>query len=181
MTPELFPIRSESEIPVELRGTPIGLLLEYHNLKRPYDTYTSAQMLIGMCMDNRKHLHMPDNFSFIIRTGGANLRYSEFRVSYAIAVGGVKQIALIGHNQCGMSGLNDRREIFVQGMVDRAGWDRKRASDHFDAFVDIHEIGNETSFILGERNRLKLHYPKIDVACFIYNVDDNLLYGVRGQ
>ena len=40
-----------------------------------------------MCMDNRKHLHIPDNFAFIIRSGGANLRYSEFKVSYAIAVG----------------------------------------------------------------------------------------------
>src|SRR5690349_20749969 len=63
---------------------PIGKLLEYHNLDRPFDVYPSAQLLVGMCMDHRKHLHMPDNFAYIIRTGGANLRYSEFKVSYAI-------------------------------------------------------------------------------------------------
>jgi len=66
-----------------------------------------------MCMDNRKHLHMPDNFAFIIRTGGANLRYSEFKVSYAIAVGGVRHIALIGHSKCGMVNLAARKEAFV--------------------------------------------------------------------
>ena len=89
----------------EYRETPVGLLLEYHNLNRPLDNFTTAQLLIGMCMDNRKHLRIPDNFAYIIRAGGANLRYSEFKVSYAIAVGGVKSIALIGHNHCGMVNL----------------------------------------------------------------------------
>jgi len=80
------------------QNTPIGLLLEYHNLNRPYDTYNQAQLLIGMCMDNRKYLHVPDNFAYIIRTGGANLRYSEFKISYAIAIGRVNYIAIIAHN-----------------------------------------------------------------------------------
>ena len=46
-------------------------------------------LLVGMCMDNRRHVYIPDNFAFIIRSGGANLRCSEFKVSYAIAVGQV--------------------------------------------------------------------------------------------
>jgi len=92
----LLAINSVDDIPAPYRGTPIGLLLEYNNLDRPFEEYTNAQLLVGMCMDNRKHLHMPDNFSYIIRTGGANLRYSEFKVSYAISVGGVRHIALIG-------------------------------------------------------------------------------------
>ena len=96
----LVTVSSSEDIFPEYRNTPIGLLLEYHNLKRQPDTYAQAQMLIGMCMDNRKHLHIPDNFAFIIRTGGANLRYSEFKVSYAIAVGNIQYIALIGHNNC---------------------------------------------------------------------------------
>src|SRR5688500_7364971 len=96
----LLAVTSDNDIPKELISTPIGSLLQYHNLDKKYGEYTSAQMLIAMCMDNRKHLHIPENFAFIIRTGGANLRYSEFRVSYAIAVGGVHYIALIGHNNC---------------------------------------------------------------------------------
>ena len=97
----LIPVVSDRDIASLYRDTPIGLLLQYHNLQRPFETYNQAQLLIGMCMDHRKHLHIPDNFAYIIRAGGANLRYSEFKVSYAIAVGEVRCIALIGHSRGG--------------------------------------------------------------------------------
>ena len=172
----LIPIDSQADLPRTYRGTPVGLLLEYHNLNRPYETYTSAQLLVGMCMDNRKHLHIPDNFAFIIRTGGANLRFSEFKVSYAIAVGGARAIALIGHTQCGMVNLIARKETFVQGLVERAGWSRASAEKHFRQHAPMFEIGNEIEFILSEANRLRAQYPKIPVAPILYKVEDNRLY-----
>ena len=164
------------DIPAEYRDTPIGLLLEYHNLGRDLDQYTKAQLLIGMCMDHRKHLLIPDNFAYIIRAGGANLRYSEFKVSYAIAVGGVSTIALIGHNNCGMVHLMTKREIFIDGLVERAGWDREWAEQHFTHFSSMYEIGNEIDFVLSEAKRLCLRYPKIQVAPLMYRVEDNRLY-----
>lgn len=172
-------VTSKEDIFPEYQQTPIGLLLEYHNLQRSYDTYTSAQMLIGMCMDNRKHLHIPDNFAYIIRSGGANLRHSEFKVSYAIAVGGARAIALIGHNQCGMVNLDARRELFVNGLVDNAGWQRAAAEEHFERFAPTFEIENEVDFVLSEAVRLRHLYPKIKVAPMIYLVEDGLLYLVR--
>lgn len=175
----LIPMLSESDIPQQYRGTAIGLLLEYHNLGRPYETYSNAKLLIGMCMDNRKHLHIPDNFAFIIRSGGANLRYSEFKVSYAIAVGEVSCIALVGHDQCGMVNLVGRREQFIRGLVERAGWPSQAAEEHFHHFAPMFEIGNETDFVLSEVARLRLRYPTILVAPFLYKVDDNRLYLIR--
>lgn len=169
-------ISSTADIPPPYSETPIGLLLEYHNLNRPYETYSSAQMLIGMCMDNRKHLHIPDNFAFIIRTGGANLRYSEFKVSYAIAVGGVRSIALIGHTQCGMVNLIARKDKFVQGLVQNAGWTAETAEEHFFHYAPMFEIGNEVDFIISEVKRLRLRYPKVQVAPMMYRVEDNRLY-----
>lgn len=80
-------------------------MLGYHNLNREFENYSNAQLLIGMYMDICKHLHMPDNFAFIIGSGGVNLRYSWFKVSFAISIGGVKHIALIGHSDCGMRNL----------------------------------------------------------------------------
>jgi len=136
-------------------------------------------MLIGMCMDNRKHLHMPDNFSFIIRSGGANLRHSEFKVSYAIAVGGVKHIAIIGHNNCGMVNLKSRENLFVNGLVEFAGWNKDDAIAHFKASEPIFEIDNEIDFVVSEAERLRLRYPKIKVAPMFYNVDDNRLYLIK--
>ncbi len=172
----LLPITARGDIPPQYRDTPIGLLLEYHNLDRSYETYSAAQVFIGMCMDNRKHLHIPDNFAFIIRSGGANLRYSEFKVSYAIAVGGVRSIALIGHTQCGMVNLIARKEQFIRGLVDNAGWSSEEAEEHFLHFAPMFEIGNEVDFILSEVKRLRLRYPKIPVAPMVYRVEDNRLY-----
>lgn len=175
----LVAVESPEDISAQYRDTPIGRLLEYHNLDRPFDVYTHADLLIGMCMDSRKHLHIPDNFAFILRAGGANLRPSEFKVSYAIAVGGVRAIALIGHTQCGMANLMAKKQAFVQGLVEGAGWEPAAAEDHFYHFSPIFEIGSEVDFILAESKRLRARYPKILVAPLMYRVEDNRLYLVK--
>jgi carbonic anhydrase len=172
----LLPLASPADIPAEYSDTAIGRLVEYHNLERPLDPCTQAQLLVGMCMDNRKHLRIPDNFAYIIRAGGANLRYSEFKVSYAIALGGVRAIALIGHNHCGMVNLISKREPFIQGLVDNAGWEREWAEAHFMHFAPMFEIGNEVDFVLSETKRLRLRYPHIQVAPLLYRIEDNRLY-----
>ena len=177
----LISIDSTENIPEAYRETPIGLLLEYHNLERPFSSYSQAQLLIGMCMDNRKHLNIPDNFAFIIRAGGANLRASEFKVSYAIAVGGISYIALIGHNQCGMVNLVARKELFIQGLVERGGWNKEQAEEHFMNFAPLFEIGNEIDFVLSEAKRLRLKYPKVPVVPMLYKVENNRLYLLSEQ
>jgi carbonic anhydrase len=177
----LVTIDGTADIFSEYRDTPIGLLLEYHNLQRPFETYTTAQLLVGMCMDHRKHLRIPDNFAYIIRAGGANLRYSEFKVSYAIAVGGVRHIALIGHTNCGMVNLMSKREAFIQGLVDNAGWEHEWAAQHFMQFAPMFEIGNEVDFVSSEARRLRLRYPRIQVAPLMYRIEDNRLYLLREE
>ena len=172
----LLPINSKDDILEEWRNTPIGLLLEFHNLNRPFEPIDTAQLLVGMCMDNRKYLNIPDNFAFIIRSGGASLKYSEFKVSYAIAVGRVSYIALIGHNNCGMVNLISRKNEFIDGLVSSAGWEKERALEQFMNFAPMFEIGNSVSFILSETKRLRLCYPKIKIAPLYYLVEDNKLY-----
>ncbi|MBI3189112.1 MAG: carbonic anhydrase [Ignavibacteriales bacterium] len=172
----LVSVKQLEDIFPTYRDTPIGHLLEYHNLGRPHDEFLKAELLIGMCMDNRKQLHIPDNFAFIIRTGGANLRYSEFKVSFAIAVGGVCAVALIAHTQCGMVNLIANKEQFVKGLVEKAGWQTDSAEEHFFHFAPMFEIGDEIDFVLSEAKRLRLRYPRIQVAPMLYRVEDNLLY-----
>ena len=176
---KLIAITSINDILPEYRQTPIGLLMEYHNLNRQPEEYDKAQLLVGMCMDNRKHLHIPDNFAFIIRSGGANLRYSEFKVSFAVGVGQIRHIALIGHNNCGMVNLISRKNEFIDGLVSSAGWDRDKAEEHFFHYAPMFEIGSETDFILSETKRLRLRYPKIMIAPLFYNVDDSKLYLIK--
>ena len=176
----IVPIHSEEDILPAWLGTPVGDLIRYHNLGRSPKGYNSAELLIGMCMDNRKRLNIPDNFAFILRSGGANLRRVEFKVSYAIAVGGVKAVTLIGHDDCGMVGLPARREDFIRGLAGRAGWTTAAAAEHFDAHMAEFEIGNSADFVLQEAERLGKRYPGIPVAPLYYSVSDGMLHHVVG-
>ena len=176
---QLISISNLNDIPSVYRHTPISQLLAYHNLNQPFGHYQKAQLLIGMCMDHRKHLHIPENFAYIIRTGGANLRYSEFKVSYAIAIGKVTHLALIGHNHCGMVNLHERKEAFIQGLITHAGWEPQEAREHFTHHAPLFEIGHEVNFILSETQRLRQRYPKVTIAPMMYLVEDNQLYLIR--
>lgn len=175
----LIPVNTENDIFEQYQGTPVASLLAYHNLEKPFGSYKSAPLLIGMCMDNRKHLHIPDNFAFIIRSGGANLRQSEFKVSFAIAVGGVTAIALIGHNNCGMVNLAKNKDVFINGLVNNAGWERELAEEHFNNSAPLFEINNAADFVYSEAKRLRQRYPKILVAPMMYKVEDNKLYLIK--
>ena len=69
---EIIPINSSTDIFPEYLSTPIAKLLEYHNLDHDLDRYERAELLVGMCMDNRKQLRLPDNFAYVLRTSGPN-------------------------------------------------------------------------------------------------------------
>ncbi len=173
---ELVKVGLRNELYPKYRETPIEKLFRYHNFNEPLDTCTKAELLVGMCMDNRKQLRIPNNFAYIIRTGGGNLRYNEFKISYAIAMGGVSCIALIGHDHCGMVNLISKKQDFINGMIETAGWNRKQAEEHFNSFAPMFEIENEIGFLNSEVKRLRDKYPKILIAPLFYNLEDNLLY-----
>jgi carbonic anhydrase len=176
---QLIDILKPEDIPHNYQRTPIGLILEYHNLGRPMDDYSDAQILIGTCIDHRINIRIPDYFSFIVRAGGANMKNNEFKISFAIAIRGIKYIALIGHSDCGMVNLNSRKEQFIRGLVNNADWDKDNAEDHFTQFAPMFEIGNEIDFVAREAKRLRIKYPKIMIAPMLFKLDDNRLYLIR--
>lgn len=100
-------------------------------------------------------------------------------VSNAISVGGIRHIVLIGHNNCGMVNLADRKEQFIDGLTLGAGWEKEKAEEHFNQFAPMFEIGNEIDFVVSESNRLRLKYLKITIAPMLYKVDDNRLYLIK--
>jgi len=76
---KLYPLQGREDIPQAYLHTPIADFIAFHNFNEPLPSYKRAELLIGMCMDNRKVLRIPDNFAYIIRTGGANLKRVELR------------------------------------------------------------------------------------------------------
>jgi len=169
------PARGPADVLPSWRGTPIADLLAYHNWEAPLAEYENAPLLVGMCMDHRKALRIPDRFAYILRAGGANLQRVEFKVSFAIAVGGVTAMALIGHTQCGMVGLPARREAFIAGLVERGGWSSDEAAAHFDAYAPLFEVADAAQFVCDEARRLSARYPKLPVAPLLYDVDTHQL------
>ena len=172
----LIEVSNVTDVSPPYRNTPIGKLLAYHNLNSPHKDYESAEILVGMCMDHRKKLNIPERFAYIIRDGGGTLINKDFKVSYAVGVGGIKYIALIAHTDCGMVNVADRKEKFVEGLVNNAGWERNKAIEHFEQCAPQSDIGNEVDFVLRETNRLRELYPKIVIVPLMYKVEDNQLY-----
>ena len=177
--PEIIPVNYRDDILPEYRGTPVEALLEYHNLGRAIGTTPAPQMLIGMCMDSRKSLRIPNDFAFVLRTAGANMRDNEFRISYAISVGGVRTIVLIAHTDCGMAKLDQSREQFIRGLMDAAGWDESRAVKHFEESAPKFGMRDEVDFVLTEAARLRAIYPRIKIVPLLYRVEDDLLYQLK--
>ena len=175
----LLRIAASGDIPRALRATPFGRLLAYHNLGAAPAPHKTAELLVCMCMDNRLQLRLPENFACILRTGGGNVERNEFKVSYAVAVGGVRHIALIAHDGCGMVNLSARRKAFISGLVEGAGWSPMEAMNHFNENAPLFEIGNELIFVGSEARRLGLRYPKIKVVPMFYRIADNKLYLIR--
>ena len=173
---QIIPVNYREDILPEYRGTPVELLLEYHNLGRAMGAAQAPQLLIGMCMDSRKSLRIPNDFAFVLRTAGANMRDNEFRISYAIAVGHVRTIVLIAHTDCGMARLGQRRDQFIRGLVDAAGWTKEHAVQHFEESAPKFGIEDEVGFVLREAERLRAIYPRITIVPLLYRVEDDLLY-----
>ncbi len=55
----LIPVTRPSDIYPIFRGTPIADLMAYHNFDRTHDPYSTAPLVIGMCMDHRERLRIP--------------------------------------------------------------------------------------------------------------------------
>lgn len=178
MNANLKAVRMYDDILPEYRDTPVGELLAYHNLYRPWHKLDRAQLVIGMCMDHRKVLRMPDGFAYVLRAGGANLRRIEFKLAYAVAVGGVRALALVGHDDCEMVALARKRAAFIQGLVENGGWGAAEAGAFFDANAAQFEIGDPLEFIKAEARRLRERYPALTIAPLMYSVHEGILYQV---
>jgi carbonic anhydrase len=176
----IIPALTPGDILPEYAGTPIEHLLRYHNLGEPLPpSYGSPALLVGMCMDHRKDLIIPNEFAYVLRSAGANLRDSSFEISYAVAIGGVSTVALLGHTDCGMVQVTRKRDSFVRGLVERAGWDPAAAARHFDRFAHRYEIRNAIEFTVTEAKRLRRQYPRLLVAPLLYTIEDDRLAQVR--
>src|SRR4051794_26279104 len=140
--PNLVDFDTPDAILPQYRGTPIEQLLQYQNLGIPVPRSSGhTQLLISMCMDYRKELRVPGEFAYVLRSAGGGLHGTVFEVSYAIAVGGVRWLAILTHTDCGMAHLMNKRDAFARGLAEHGGWSREAAASLFDGAAAEHYIG----------------------------------------
>ncbi|MCC7201838.1 MAG: carbonic anhydrase [Nitrospirae bacterium] len=176
MTNRLISISSEWDIPEVYRKTSISKLILYHNLNLPSNRYKRAEILTLMCMDNRQSLRLPGNFSFIVRNGGGTQNGASFSISFAVAVGGIRHIAVIGHSDCMMVNLGSRKAEFIRGLSEGSGWDKAAAESHFIDSCVLFNKEDVVSSVIAEAELIRSQHTGIVVAPMLYSVEDDLLY-----
>ena len=181
MTGSLSEVRHKDDILPDYQDGPVGDLLSYENLGKSHNVYTLPRLLIGTCMDHRIELRIPKNFACVLRVAGSDLRRVEFDVSYEVAVRGVRAIALVAHENCGMEDLGSQREKFVDGLVTNGGWQQREAEEQFDRSAPGMGTTDTIGFVRSQARRLMERYPKVLVAPLFYSVGESVLYQIRGE
>ena len=174
-------VAGESDILGLYRGTPIADWLRYHNLWHGPHSYEAPKLLIVTCMDYRIHLHVPERFAYVLRLAGANLRHREFDLACALAFGGICHVCLVGHTDCAMESLNEKREAFISGLQKMGGRNQSKAEREFDLFSSRLAIPNVVDFTLFEAAWLGRQFPRVVIAPLIYDVKDGSLHQIVRQ
>ncbi len=175
----LISIESDNDIPAHLQGTPIESLLKAQNMfEAEEETEDTANLIIGMCMDYRKQLHLPKNCAYIIRSPGANMKDHEFSVALALSTG-IRYMALLVHNKCIMSDPFKQRRNFLKVLVRNHHWKREQAEMMFSSSVTQGYIGEPVSFALQESHRLKTLFADLTVVPLLYDVDSDKIFLIR--
>ncbi len=176
MTNKIISVKDEMDIPEGYRNTPIARLILHHNLRLPPESYNNAEMLVLMCMDNRQALRLPHNFAFFVRNSGGTLNGVSFSISFAVAVGRIQHVAVIGHSDCMMVDLESRSAEFVRGLSECGGWERAVAESYFLYSCVLFKKKDAVDSVITEAKLIRSQYPGIVVAPLFYSLEDDLLY-----
>ena len=175
----LLPVKSEDDIPEALKDTPIATLLKCQNLGQVESSLSdSPELIIGMCIDYRKSLTLPQNCAYVIRRTGANMAGSEFSLALALSAG-IKYMALIAHNHCIMSDPHTKREDFVGALTTHHGWTEQEAKRFFDKHASSREISDAIDFSVKEARRLTRLFNGARIVPMMFMLEDNMLYLVK--
>lgn len=175
----LVPVNAEEEIPAGIKGTPIEELLRCQNFfEASTDRLEQVDLIVGMCIDYRKQIHLPKNCAYVIRNPGANMRSMEFSIALALSAG-ISHMALIVHNKCIMSTPYQKKSDFVKTLHEIHRWTGDSAERFFDDNVGLLEIEEPVNFALEESQRLCTLFPRLSVVPLLYNVDNDRLYLLR--
>ena len=173
----LLPINSKDDIPTNWRNTPFEDFIGIHNFDSPIESSDNPRLLIVSCIEFRFSLRIPSGFSYVIRTPGGrltNLPGAEFAMAYILAKG-VRHIALVGHNDCGMTKVFESTQKLQNALMEQ-GWDATRAQTFIDSHSSKFAIDDEIDSLKDEFNNLRKDFQNIEIAPLFASLKSNRLH-----
>jgi len=175
----LLRVTKFEDVPLFLRTTPIETLLKCQNMGEIDGNQSQdPDLVIGMCIDYRKSLALPQNCAYVIRRTGANMEGSEFSIALALS-SGIEYMALIAHNHCVMSDPHVKRGSFIASLTGNHGWSEDQAASFFDQHASSREIDDAIDFSIKEARRLSNLFCGLKVVPMLFMLEDNLIYLVK--
>jgi len=161
-------------LPERWLGTPIHNLIKSENFGLPIKAAGRPELLICTCIEFRYALPIPAMYAYVIRRASGRLIGSEFSIAYVLA-NGVRHLALIGHDDCGMSKVSTAKRGMIAALVDQ-GWDRDRAEDFVAVQSSRYSMEDELDALEREYIRLKRLFRKLEIAPLFVSLADRMLY-----
>lgn len=170
----LSPIELPSDVPDRWKGTPIEALINSHNFDTEIETSGNPELVIATCIEFRYQPKVPASFAYMLRRASGRLNGSEFSLAYTLAKG-VRHLALVGHNDCGMAKVADHKESMINALVEQ-GWYRDRAEEYVTVNASRYAISDELSSLKNEYLRLRRLFHKLEIAPLFLSLANSKIY-----
>ncbi|HEY9713845.1 MAG TPA: hypothetical protein V6C72_10270 [Chroococcales cyanobacterium] len=171
---QLTELKSRDDIPKEWQNTPIENFIMSHNFGFPLHATGQPELAIATCIEFRYAMQVPRMYAYVMRRAGGRPLGAEFSLGYILAKG-VNHLVMIGHNDCGMSKLDQMKDPVINAFTEQ-GWSRKAAEAYVQRQGVHHAIGHELEALKDEYVRLQQLFPKLEVAPLFVCLYDNQLY-----
>lgn len=161
----LTQLMSREQLPERWKNTPIEEFIAAHNFETPIAAGVDPKLLIVSCIEYRFQPDVPPGFTYVIRSPGGRMSHlaeSEFALSYIFAKG-VRHIALVGHNDCGMTKVDAFKPNLVQALVDQ-GWEQSKANDFIENNANQFRMDDEIDALQTEFLSLSSQFNNVEIA-----------------
>lgn len=167
-------IKAPADVPSRWHGTPIEQLIRAHNFDEAIEPSFKPELLVATCIEFRFQPKVPSFFAYEIRRASGRVIGAEFTIAYAIAKG-VKHLALIGHNDCGMTKVDANTQAMIEALVGQ-DWPRAAAEEYVRKQGPDHAIQDEIETLRAEYLRLRRLFRNIGIAPLFTALANNKLY-----
>lgn len=173
----ITPLSSRADLPPRWLGSPIEDFVAAHNFDKPIEGGTDPRLLIVSCIEYRFSPSVPHSFAYVMRTAGGRLSHesgSEFALSYILAKG-VRHIAMIGHNDCGMTKVPQFKPNLVKALVEQ-GWEEAKAQTFIDDNADRFAMDDEIESLEREYTRMRELFKNVEIAPLFVSLASSRLH-----